>query len=611
MPAHDQEFVLRFYTPDGDTKLRDDWMAGVDRKIFPVSLEGTERISAIFEYLVTVRVKDGFLWEKGGKDDKDRITRLVEGGWAGVRFQKKQRQGQTDESSRQIAGRVHDLTVEPDGEGFELVTFKIRPELAKLARLKRTRSIQDSAKWREAVIDKLLKGAGISSFQTDISGHYGAKQEYDFRLQYRESDLEFLLRECALHGVAFFWSHAVSADPSGPDNPIQSTVFFKDHFGVHDGSPDSFGGHALGAHFNLHYTPVLGEGATGDPNMLTRWRVTQRATPAPVAVAVRAYDNNYALARGAGSSKITLDCSREDSAVSLCALKRPITGEAIDSWLERRKKLLGDVSRLEETVVEAWGGLFCHPGSTVEVDGVRLAGEPAQTRLRVRQQRLRAIVDKNGDCSVESTLELVPLERQCLSQWPLPPKPIVAGVAGARVLGDKEGHPAVIDAFGRVRVCLHEDQAAPMNIPGLEVSEAMKSRGMAVRVSQFWAGKDHGAYFHPRAGAEVLVAFEHGDPDRPYIVGSLYNDINKIPHNPQNFPWYSGIRSKTEPGNGDKKTLLGDVMHHEICMVDDHSHRILLLQAARTLVSNYFYLRDNSTRGARRHRGNLGNLFET
>ncbi|MFM8934259.1 MAG: contractile injection system protein, VgrG/Pvc8 family, partial [Gemmataceae bacterium] len=173
----------------------------MDRKIFPVSLEGIERISAIFEYLVTVRVKDGFLWEKMGNDDKDRITRLVEDGWAGVRFQKKQRQGQTQEHSRQISGRVHDLTVEPDGEGFELVTFKIRPELAKLGRLKRTRSIQDSAKWPEAVIDKLLKDAGISSFKPILSGYYGANQEYDFRLQYRESDLEFLLRECALHGV--------------------------------------------------------------------------------------------------------------------------------------------------------------------------------------------------------------------------------------------------------------------------------------------------------------------------------------------------------------------------------------------------------------------------
>lgn len=611
MPAHDLEFVLRLYTSDEDTKLRDDWRAGVDRKIFPVSLEGTERISAIFEYLVTVRVKDGFLWEKMGNDDKDRITRLVEDGWAGVRFQKKQRQGQTQEHSRQISGRVHDLTVEPDGEGFELVTFKIRPELAKLGRLKRTRSIQDSAKWPEAVIDKLLKDAGISSFKPILSGYYGANQEYDFRLQYRESDLEFLLRECALHGVAFLWNHDDPPNTSESDKLLKSKVIFIDHFGKHDRSPDSVGEPVLGAHFKLHYTPVVGDGATGDPNMLTRWRVTQQGIPAPVEVAVRAYDNNYALPRRLGTSIISLNCSREDSAVSLCALKRPIEGDAIDSWLECRKNLISDASQLEETVVEAWGGLFCRPGNTVEVDGVRLAGKPDQTRLRVRQQRLRAMVDKNGDCSVESTLELVPEERKCLSQWPLPPKPIVAGVAGARVLGDKEGHPAVIDAFGRVRVCLHEEQAAPMNNPGLKVSEAMKSRGMAVRVSQFWAGKGHGAYFHPRAGGEVLVAFEHGDPDRPYIVGSLYNDINQIPHNPKDFPWYSGIRSKTEPGNGDKKTLLGDVMHHEICLVDDHDHRILLLQAARTLVSNYFYLRDNSTRGARRHRGNLGNLFET
>jgi phage protein D len=47
------------------------------------------------------------------------------------------------------------------------------------------------------------------------------------------------------------------------------------------------------------------------------------------------------------------------------------------------------------------------------------------------------------------------------------------------------------------------------------------------RMVQFGAGKDRGAVFLPEVDDEVLVAFEFGDPRRPYVVGSLYNGVDK------------------------------------------------------------------------------------
>lgn len=83
------------------------------------------------------------------------------------------------------------------------------------------------------------------------------------------------------------------------------------------------------------------------------------------------------------------------------------------------------------------------------------------------------------------------------------------------LVSDVKGDP---DGLGRVKVTL---PWAPD--PGAERYEAW------ARIATLMAGNDRGAWFIPDAGDEVLVAFEGGDPRRPYVLGGLWNGQDKPP----------------------------------------------------------------------------------
>ena len=49
------------------------------------------------------------------------------------------------------------------------------------------------------------------------------------------------------------------------------------------------------------------------------------------------------------------------------------------------------------------------------------------------------------------------------------------------------------------------------------------------RVAAPMTGNDRGAYFLPEVDDEVVVAFEHGQVDHPFVVGSLWNGKDTAP----------------------------------------------------------------------------------
>ncbi|MFO0547794.1 MAG: type VI secretion system tip protein TssI/VgrG [Polyangiaceae bacterium] len=68
-----------------------------------------------------------------------------------------------------------------------------------------------------------------------------------------------------------------------------------------------------------------------------------------------------------------------------------------------------------------------------------------------------------------------------------------------------------------------------------------------LRVLTPWAGTGWGTQMLPRIGMEVVVAFESGDPDKPIVLGSVYNGVHPTPFTLPRDKTISGIRTRSTP----------------------------------------------------------------
>ena len=74
-----------------------------------------------------------------------------------------------------------------------------------------------------------------------------------------------------------------------------------------------------------------------------------------------------------------------------------------------------------------------------------------------------------------------------------------------------------------------QNDADPQKMVQVQFPWDSEHNSCKLRVLQGYAGSGWGASFVPREGQEVLVDFINGDPDRPIVVGAMYNKDNQGP----------------------------------------------------------------------------------
>jgi type VI secretion system secreted protein VgrG len=120
---------------------------------------------------------------------------------------------------------------------------------------------------------------------------------------------------------------------------------------------------------------------------------------------------------------------------------------------------------------------------------------------------------------------------------PLTPRPLVSGTHTAKVVGSS-GEEIWTDANGRVKLKFYWDGSAG----------ADENSSCWVRVAQSSAGQGWGHLFLPRIGQEVVVSYVDGDPDRPLVIGSVYNGQNATPVALPSLQTQSVMRSRSSKG---------------------------------------------------------------
>lgn len=446
---------------------------------------------------------------------------------------------------REIQGVVVQAAVEGMLDEHEVsLSVDVVPELALLGMRVHSRIVQD--KTAIDVVKDVLDEWGLE-VDVQLTGEYATRA---YVTQYQESDLAFVERLLASEGVAYFFVQ-------GED---KEKIVLVDSAAGYAPVVSESGGRPV-----LSWS--LGEMKTGE--LLVRVRTERRLRP--TASRVGDFDfrkpglvlRNVALAEGEQAGFV-----RTFGAEQLAVYRHGDTVETADGGKldgdERKARMaLAQHRRDVEMLFGATRGRRLAPGHVFTmgrhpVD--RLNRDWAVTRLTVKLDRPRR-QGSTGPEEFEASFECVPADH--LLRPAVPTRRIRQVSETATVVGPR-GEAIHADEHGRIKVKFHWDLSARDD----------DSASCWLPVTQGWVGANWGSQFLPRVGAEVVVTFLGGDPDRPLVTGSVFNGTHPPPFPLPGESTKSGLRTQSTPGGSG---------YNELSFEDRTGSELVHLRAERDL----------------------------
>jgi type VI secretion system secreted protein VgrG len=385
------------------------------------------------------------------------------------------------------------------------------------------------------IIKQVFSDRGFSDFRDATTG---SPPTLEYCVQYRETDFNFVCRLMEEYGVYYFFEHSDG----------KHTLVLADGKASHQPAPGLS---------SVVYNPTV-EGGRREMQYLETWSLGRRAQTGQYTLEDYGYKkpsaNLLAQAQNPGGyahdSMEIFDYSYSyvdtegndliDQGVGEKFAKYKV--EAVQS-LDKRRSSSGAAPSLFPGALVT---LEQHPESS---ENVEYLVTHCSYFFGTEYYRSRYPGARGDDRGYVGNYEFTPSDRQFRAPA-VTRRPEIAGVQSALVVG-QSGEEIDVDELGRILVQFYWDRK--------------KKQSRRVRVAQFWAGSNRGALFTPRIGDEVLVEYEEGDPDRPIVVGSVYNGTNTVPMNLPGQKNNSGILTKsTKNSQGYNFLLFNDTAGGEV-----------------------------------------------
>jgi type VI secretion system secreted protein VgrG len=405
--------------------------------------------------------------------------------------------------ARRFQGLVLEAEVEMVREDVFRVRVTIAPELSLLDLGLASRIFQDQTV--EEIVSTVLKDGGVERVSWKLGETYPKRS---FVLQHQESDLAFVGRLLAEEGIAF----AVT----GGDEGEQIELF-----------DDSTSARPIDGDSTL-YDRTASRGTTE-----AVWDLCERRTATPDAVVLKDYD----LRR----PRVDLTANQEAPGASGCEVYLHPGGFSEEAEGKRRARVRLEAMRAATHGFT--GASNCPrlaPGRSFTMQASPNASANAD-QLVVEVRHRGCIEGAGGDAAwtYQNDFQSIPLD--------LPWRPAFEGSGPVRgpqlaLVTVPPGQEIHCDDYGRVKVRFLWERTGP----------ADDRSSCWMRVSQLALG---GSLVLPRAGFEVLVDFEQGDLDRPFVAGHLYNGESKPPYELPGGKTRSSFQSATTSGGGGANEL--------------------------------------------------------
>lgn len=413
-------------------------------------------------------------------------------------------------------------------DGYSKYSAVMRPAMWMLTqcydcRIFQNKSVPDIIK--EVLDQGSLGPKGVNGkidYRLELTGSYDV---HEYRVQYNESDHNFISRLCEDEGIFYFFEHengkhtVVFADAAQNHKPYlngsKETVDFQKTMGA---NLDKEVITAFAQHKKLStgkYTARDYNFTIPDTDMTVTTATSQTS---PVGQGERyEYPGGYEKSAGPGETLAKIRMAADD-----------VRTHTLQGRSNCRGFVAGFKFALQKHPLKALNGKHY-----------------VFTRVRHEARQDFTTGTSSGDIYY-NIFYCIPHEVPFRAQRNAD-KPLIVSSQTAIVTGP-QAEEIHTDEHGRVKVKFFWDRRTDVKKDG--------NMSCWIRVSQNWAGGKWGAMHIPRVGQEVIVNFLDGNPDRPIITGRVYHGLNKPPYDlPAEKTKSTVMSNSTKNGNGNSNEI--------------------------------------------------------